>query len=313
MKAPILISDYLDGTNNSKDSKFAVNVLYAAFRRIAEKAELINATDDQLEIPPDLRDVFQHPNIYGHQEMENTIRCFCRCYSHYKKQGSKSNYIFSKNLLDALASTNLDIKNEMLPKKFNGYFHFNGYKTIEQFQYFADKPDQARLEVTTQGIYIDIVWPRITLMTICSVAGSEYPEEAAGFFPQYFSYILEEGKTLEESVTELDLSRGDLTQIHSNTKIALAALIYITMGCEELTSSVMAFPRSEKKAQRMLRHHTTKSFFTVGQFFTLPPIYSDKVIIRKGHFGFRWSGPQKKFLKLTWINQSKPYVMGNNG
>ena len=52
---------------------------------------------------------------------------------------------------------------------------------------------------------------------------------------------------------------------------------------------------------------TSFEVIKIGENYQLPKIYSDKEIVRKGHFGFRWAGKGRSYLKFTYINQSKPY------
>ena len=103
---------------------------------------------------------------------------------------------------------------------------------------------------------------------------------------------------------------GDYTPTAPHIKAILTGVVYITTGSEELDQVVNEFPRSEKKVKRLLSHYTSKYHYKVGEFFTLPPQYTDKVIVNRGHFAFRRAGPGRQFLKFTWIKPSKPYVKG---
>jgi len=153
------------------------------------------------------------------------------------------------------------------------------------------------MKASLKGAMVDIKDGRMTMLLLHTVQGFLAPE--------YHSYDLYDGKTLEEV--------REKYQDHSETdfyRLVVSAVMYISTMPEDMVAELNNFPREGSKAVVLKKYYSNYPIKHFGKFFTLPRVYSEKEIRNKGHFAFRRAGEGRQFLKFTWVRPSKPYVKG---
>ena len=219
-------------------------------------------------------------------KLATLCRCFARCYTRYNP--AEDTYILSRNLIRAFSKTSMNFDCDRFPKEFNGYIDFN------------DTPiEHLGIRGAFKGAFVDIYSQRMTIVLLHKVQ--------TYLAPEYHSYDLDSGKTLEEvraTYKTLDDKETDFYQL------VVAAVMYISSMPEDMVKELNTFPRSEKRVEVLKKHYSSIPVKHFGKFFTLPKTFSDKTIVNRGHFAFRRAGAGRQMLKYTWISPSKPYSKG---
>ena len=213
------------------------------------------------------------------------ILSFIFAWSGYLK--SSRNLYFSKNLTSSFLNANLDLPIERLPKNFSACMNLNQW-------------------VGPNFIHSCLV--RITENHLATVTTIKQKCDKT-YLPVGGVQSLKNGKTIKELVLNshsLKDTDDDLTEKIMN--FICAAVCYASVGHPDITKAVNEFDRNTKKGKILSKHYTTADEYEiVGEQFVLPPKYSEDLITRRGHFGFRWAGKGKTYLKWTWISESKPF------
>jgi len=229
-------------------------------------------------------------------QQDPALATLMRGYEQCKRNEGK-NYIFSKNLVKALAATSTDIYARHLPDKFHAYLEMPGVKDEE-----GDDLIGIFVEIDVDphyGKYIHLAW-------VCN---------PSMIFLGYTSQMLRNDKSLSEtyqvSFTMTDLSSGSPEQFHSYAmdgyaKTIINGIMYIASKDADLIEKVNNFDLKASKRKAQEKIYTRLPYVSVGENFD-PNIY-----VRKGlpndigvsaHWRWQPCGPQRSQHKWTYIRE----------
>jgi len=243
-----------------------------------------------------------HPNFEYMSSIRNMLNQdkvltgFYKSFFHYINSDSR-NYILSKPLATALASTKTDIKCSYIPRNINGYveipdlYDADGEKILGIFFHTKDYPGERgdNREITIGYIVLD---KKMNTPTPCMLNVFFKDTDLLKDVVKKFPYM--EVNYLKASVDQpAELSNFMATIINS--------LIYIFNTSEKLTEEINDFTGSKKAKQRQMNMYTSAPYTYVGRGFSLPKSFGSEHIV-SGHFKWQRHGVGNLLVKHIYVD-----------
>lgn len=304
----ILLPDYLDGSIPTKNEYLKI---FKSICNYVQYIKPISPTTMSFDFKNCINEEISPTSMLEILNYDASMKVFLRAYYEYRTRPNK-NYVFTKEIVDALKDTKIDIKGSYLPKDFTAFLSIPNLKDhdgddIKGVFVRIDKDvitlgmlllnDFNNKSYSVSHFHIYVPNDEQTIEdVICKLS---YTEVGVNLKNKSISEITE----MLDSGEELEVSKIP-AQYHHHIHIILNCILYVT-HTEGLKEEINSFSTKRSKKDWELKRYTQKPYLLIGRNFQVPRVYSDDEIKVRGHWRWQPHGPAWSLLKHIYID---PYL-----
>jgi hypothetical protein len=190
-----------------------------------------------------------------------------------------------------LLKTNLDVSPEVLPKPKTIQSHLIEFPMDFRHKKYPDQLASAVIVTLT---------PQDEGSVLITVLKRDDNTQSHGF-TSFFAHIGSPGKTFADILDSSDMDGFSFDK--SIIEMALKSVLYIHSGEPDLERMAASRPGRGKRGGRVNTNHSPFEVVNVGYRYNKTIFFSKDHTMVSGHFRWQPYGPEKKLVKLIWIEE----------
>jgi hypothetical protein len=212
-------------------------------------------------------------------------------YSKFYNDSTRKNYVFSKNLTEALSQTKIEQDTTIF---------------TEERAFYFEMPETRDASLELQCVYgfTIQVGERFMLIVYMLV------KQGSRWRTIDFTLQIQEGQSLSDEFKRV-ISGKIMDEIYPSTSIRydletiyrtiINGIIYIYNNCEDMTQKINEFASKASKLETQKKIYTSKPFVELGKNFEILRLMKEESIGVRGHFRWQPCGVGRMQVKLTYV------------